>query len=68
MKIPTDTLKELREQSGAGIMACRNALVEADADLEKALQILKDQSLFIIEKKNSQLNYLPIFYLKFWSS
>ncbi|MFC1954201.1 elongation factor Ts [Chloroflexota bacterium] len=55
MKIPTETLKELREQSGAGIMACRNALVEAEADLEKALQILKDQSLFAVEKKKERV-------------
>jgi len=54
LKIPTDKLKELREQSGAGIMACRNALIEADADIEKAMQILKDQSLFVIEKKKER--------------
>jgi len=47
-------LKELREQTGAGIMACRNALEEAEADMEKALQILKDQSLFIVEKKKER--------------
>ncbi|MFC1991818.1 elongation factor Ts [Chloroflexota bacterium] len=55
MKIPTDKLKELREQSGAGIMACRNALLEAEADIEKALQILKEQSLFVIEKKKERV-------------
>ena len=55
MKIPTDKLKELREQSGAGIMACRNALLEAEEDMEKALQILKQQSLFIVEKKRERL-------------
>ncbi|MEE8413035.1 MAG: elongation factor Ts [Dehalococcoidales bacterium] len=55
MKIPTDKLKELRQQSGAGIMACRNALLEAEADIEKALQILKQQSLFIVEKKRGRV-------------
>jgi len=54
LKISTDKLKELREQSGAGVMACRNALVEAEEDMEKALQILKDQSLFIVEKKRDR--------------
>ena len=54
MKIPTDKLKELREQSGAGIMACRNALLEAEQDMEKALQILKEQNLFIAEKKRER--------------
>jgi len=47
-------LKELREQSGAGVMACRNALIETNADLEKALKILKDQNLVVIEKKKER--------------
>ncbi|MFC2004997.1 elongation factor Ts [Chloroflexota bacterium] len=55
MKIPTAKVKELREQSGAGIMACRNALLEAEEDMEKALEILKQQSLFIVEKKKERL-------------
>ena len=54
MKISTDKLKELREQSGAGIMACRNALLEAEQDMEKALQILKERNLYIVEKKRER--------------
>jgi len=50
-KIPTNKVKELREQSGAGIMDCRNALLEAEGDIEKALQILKERSLFQAQKK-----------------
>jgi len=55
LNISTDKLKELRELSGAGIMACRNALVEAESDMEKALQILKEQSVFIVEKKKDRV-------------
>jgi elongation factor Ts len=51
LKIPVDMVKELREQSGAAIMQCRNALIEAQGDVEKALQILKQQSIFQAEKK-----------------
>ena len=51
MKIPVDTIKEVRGQSGAAIMECRNALIEAQGDMAKALQILKQQSLFQAEKK-----------------
>ncbi len=51
LKIPTHKVKELREQSGAGIMDCRNALLEAEGDIEKALQILKERSLFQAQKK-----------------
>ncbi len=51
MKIPTDRIKELRDQSGAGIMDCRNALIEAEGVMEKALQIVKQQSLFQVQKR-----------------
>ena len=51
MKIPTVMVRELRDQSGAGIMECRNALLAAEGDIEKALQILKQQSLFQVQKK-----------------
>ena len=54
MKIPTDNIKEIREQSGAGIMECRNALLEADGYMAKALQILEKRSLFKAEKKGKR--------------
>lgn len=50
MKIPTDRIKELRDQSGAGIMDCRNALIEAEGVMEKALQIVKQRSLLQVQK------------------
>ncbi len=51
MKIPTVMVRELRDRTGAGIMGCRNALLEAEGDMERALQILKQQSLFQVQKK-----------------
>ncbi|MDI6815227.1 MAG: elongation factor Ts [Dehalococcoidales bacterium] len=51
MKIPIVRVKELRDQTGAGIMECRNALLEAEGDMERALQILKQRSLFQAQKK-----------------
>jgi elongation factor Ts len=44
-------VKKLRDQSGAGIMACRNALLQAEGDMGKALQVLKEQGLVQVEKK-----------------
>jgi len=44
-------IKELREQCGAGIMECRNALLEVEGDIAKALQILKEKGLLKAEKK-----------------
>ncbi len=54
MKIPLDRVKELREQSGAGIMQCRNALTEAQGDMEKAHQILKEQGLLKAKEKEER--------------
>jgi len=51
MRITTSSIKKLRDHSGAGIMDCRKALLKAQGDMEKALQILKQQSLFQAEKK-----------------
>ena len=35
-------------------MECRNALIEAEGEVEKALQILREQSLFKAEKKSKR--------------
>ncbi|MFC1906393.1 elongation factor Ts [Chloroflexota bacterium] len=43
-------VKELREQSGAGIMECRTALLEVGGDIEKALEILKKRSLIKVQR------------------
>jgi elongation factor Ts len=51
LKITAGMVKELRDQSGAGIMQCRKALLECEGDIEKALEILKQQSLFKAAKK-----------------
>jgi len=34
-------VKRLREQTGAGMMDCKNALVETDGDLDKAIEALR---------------------------
>jgi len=54
MEIPTAKIKELRDQSGAGIMECRNALIEAEGDMTRALQVLRQLSLFKAEKKSQR--------------
>ena len=39
--VTTAMVKELRELTGAGIMACKNALVENDGDMDKAVESLR---------------------------
>ena len=41
--ITAETVKALREQSGAGVMECKRALEETGGDLEKAAAILKER-------------------------
>jgi elongation factor Ts len=45
LKISLDSIKELREQSGAGVMQCRNALEKHEGNREKALEYLKEQGM-----------------------
>ncbi len=51
MNISTAAVKELREETGAGIMDCKRALIEAEGDRQKALEILRQQGLARAEKK-----------------
>jgi elongation factor Ts len=49
--ITADAVKELRERTGAGMMDCKNALVEADGDLDKAVGLLRERGLAAAAKK-----------------
>jgi len=51
LEISIEMIKELRDQCGAGIMECRNVLLEVEGDMEKALQVLKEKGLLKAEKK-----------------
>src|ERR1700683_1967673 len=44
-------VKELRERTGAGFSACRDALVEAKGDIEKAINILRKKGQAAAQKK-----------------
>ncbi len=43
--VPMELVKKLREMSGAGMMDCKNALEEAEGDLEKAYTILREKGI-----------------------
>lgn len=50
-EISSGMVKEVRERSGAGMMDCKNALVEAGGDVEKALEIIQKKGLAKAVKK-----------------
>jgi elongation factor Ts len=41
--IPAETVKELRERTGAGFMDCKRALEETGGDIEKAIALLRER-------------------------
>lgn len=45
MKISIDEIKKLREETAAGVMACREALLRSGGDLAKAKEILRREGL-----------------------
>ena len=49
--ITADAVKELRERTGAGMMDCKNALVEAGGDVEKAVALLRERGLAAAAKR-----------------
>jgi elongation factor Ts len=51
MSISAEMVRKLREETGAGMMDCKNALVEAKADLEAARDLLRKKGLAAAAKK-----------------
>jgi elongation factor Ts len=47
-------VKQLREKTNAGMMDCKNALVETDGDLEKAEDLLRKKGIASASKKASR--------------
>ncbi|MBO7451938.1 MAG: elongation factor Ts [Clostridiales bacterium] len=54
MAITAQQVKELRELTGCGIMDCKKALTECDADIEKAKDWLREKGMAKAEKKASR--------------
>jgi elongation factor Ts len=51
MSISASVVKELRERTGAGMMECKSALVEAKGDIETAAEILRKRGQAKADKK-----------------
>ena len=55
MAITAGMVKELREMTGAGMMDCKKALTEADGNMEKAVEILREKGLAASAKKAGRI-------------
>ncbi|HXI78281.1 MAG TPA: translation elongation factor Ts [Steroidobacteraceae bacterium] len=51
MNITADTVKQLRERTGAGMMECKKALVETQGDLDAAAELMRKSGLAKADKK-----------------
>ncbi|NTW12555.1 MAG: translation elongation factor Ts [Anaerolineales bacterium] len=51
MEITTEMIKELRAATSAGISDCRNALVEANGDFQKAVDWLREKGMATAAKR-----------------
>ena len=54
MSITAQDVKALRERTGAGMMDCKKALVEADGDIEKAIEALRVKGIAKAEKRGER--------------
>ena len=54
MEVSVDTIRALRELTGAGIMDCKRALEQVNGDLHKAEDVLRKQGIASAAKKASR--------------
>ncbi|HUY55073.1 MAG TPA: translation elongation factor Ts [Candidatus Nanopelagicaceae bacterium] len=52
--VTADLVRQLREQTGAGIMACKQALVEAGGEFDRARDVLRTKGLASAEKRKGR--------------
>ncbi|MDQ1913340.1 translation elongation factor Ts [Paenibacillus sp. GD4] len=55
MAVSAAAVKELREKTGAGMLDCKKALEEANGDLTKASEILREKGLAAAAKKSDRI-------------
>lgn len=55
MNYTANDVKTLRERTGAGMMDCKNALVECDGNMEKAVDYLREKALPRLRRRQAEL-------------
>jgi elongation factor Ts len=53
--ISAQAVKELRDKTGAGMMDCKKALTQAEGDMEKAIDVLREKGLASAAKKSGRI-------------
>ncbi len=55
VSVPADSVRQLRERTGAGMMECKKALVEARGDLDAAAEIMRKSGLAKADNKAARI-------------
>ena len=55
MSVTADTVRQLRERTGAGMMECKKALVETSGNLDAAAELMRKQGLAKADKKATRV-------------
>ena len=55
MAITAQDVKELRDRTGAGMMDCKKALTDANGDMDKAADLLRERGMAKAAKKASRI-------------
>jgi elongation factor Ts len=50
-EVTAEAVQKLREMTGAGVMDCRKALIEANGDVEAAIKVLHEKGISKVEKR-----------------
>jgi elongation factor Ts len=53
-RIPADVVKRLRDETGAGMMDCKRALMETRGELERARELLRERGLASFQKRSGR--------------
>ncbi|NLT15584.1 MAG: translation elongation factor Ts [Clostridiales bacterium] len=53
--VTAEMVKQLRERTGAGMMDCKKALTEADGNIDKAIELLREKGLAAAAKKSGRI-------------
>ena len=54
MAVTIEDIKKLRAMTGAGMKDCKKALAEADGDIDKAVELVRERGLAIAAKRSDR--------------
>ncbi|MBC7236292.1 MAG: translation elongation factor Ts [Chloroflexi bacterium] len=55
MAITTEMIKQLRQETGAGVLQCKKALEQTGGDMEQAAALLREQGMAVAAKKADRI-------------